>query len=131
MLRGNCLFGPGSASLPYSTIGSLPTHLQISPDDELVSFFFDQITCSDIGWFNYLPGIFRTATNTGYPHASIKDASLFVLANQQHGYSPIMAGAWQCYGDALYALNQAINDEHERLKDGVVSTILILNLIEV
>lgn len=109
----------------------VPARLRAPTADTLIAFFFNQITCPDIGWSPYLPGIFRDSPSDGQLYASVQAASLFVLANQQRGDALMTVSAWNYYGHALNTLDQAINNQCERLKDDVVCTILVLNLIEV
>ena len=66
---------------------SFTRHLDDSPEDVLVTFFFDQIICPNVRWYSYLPSLYpyRNAIGASYLSSSVQAASLFALANQHDG----------------------------------------------
>ena len=109
---------------------TIAQHLSPPLYDVLETFFFGQIVCSDAGWSAHLRPLYLNHARPGYLDSSVKAAALFALGNQHHDPS-MVDQARTTYSDALTALNLALGDEKERLKDEVLCTVLVLNLIEV
>lgn len=98
-------------------------------DDLLCAFFLEQITGS-VGWFSYVPRLLTTAPEDGFLRAAVCATSLFALGNQR-GQLQLTQAARISYAHALTALTPVFNDTEGRLKDEVLCTILILNLVDV
>lgn len=100
-------------------------------EDLLAAFFFDQIVCPNIGWYAYLPPLYLNYARPSYLTNAVHSAALFVLANQQRDQSTLMTQARLTYSSAVTAVNFALGNDSERLRDEVLCTVLILNFIEV
>jgi hypothetical protein len=109
---------------------SIAQHLSSPLHDVLETFFFDQIVCSDAGWSAHLRPLYLNDERPCYLVGSVKAAALFALGNQHHDLS-VVEQARKAYSDALTTLNLALDDEGERLRDEMLCTVLVLNLIEV
>ena len=109
----------------------LPIHSPLRLSDTITStYYFMHQVVIPVGWFPLIPQLYQESGPGGCLKWAVDAASMFLFANRT-GKDQLLVQARNLYSLALNAINLAISDPFERLKDETFCAILILNIIDV
>ena len=103
--------------------------LRLSDTAMSTCYFIHQLVIP-VGWFSLIPKLYQESKVGGCFKWAIEAASMFLYANRT-GKDHLLSRARTLYSAALKALNTAISDPFESLRDETFCAILVLNIIDV
>ena len=83
-----------------------------------------------VGWFSLIPKLYQESKAGDCFKWAVEAASMFLYANRT-GKDHLLSRARTLYSAALKALNTAISDPFESLRDETFCATLVLNIIDV
>lgn len=106
----------------------LTSPINIPWEAAITQYFFDQ-AMMPVGWYSFLPELYRNAPPESCMALTIHTASLFLASNQFNNLD-MLQYARKKYGATLQVLNRNLAHEEKCLEDETFASILLLNVLD-